>query len=98
MPRSDPQPVSIGKRPARRRVEDSSLLVKPADQPVSDFCHFFASEYADQMVDLGTLLQELFFVSLGQTAGDNHAANRSLAFQVEHLVDRGKRFIARPFD
>jgi hypothetical protein len=89
----DPQPLIVGKRMRGGGLEDASLLGKATDQAVGYFGDFFAPEDADELVDLGAVDQQRFFLSLGEAARDNHSAELALAFELEHFVDGAERFL-----
>ena len=46
----------------------------------------------------GTVDEQFFFLTLGQTARDDHAAQVALLFELEHFVDRGERLVTGLFD
>ena len=64
----------------------------------SDFRDVLATEDSDQVVDIGARLQQGIFLTFSEAARHDHAAQFALAFQVEHLVDRSKRFRSRSFN
>ena len=49
------------------------LLVQAAQDPVGDPGDLLAAEDADDLVDLGDLLEQHVLLPLGQAAGDDHA-------------------------
>ncbi len=93
VPRRDPQPGRVGQRVRRRRVEHGPLLSKSAQQPVGDLRNFLATEDADQVVDPGPSFEQRFTLPLGQAAGHDDAAQLAALFELQHLVDRGERFL-----
>ncbi len=56
--RRDPQPRAIVLGLDRRRPEQRALLVQTAQQPVGHPRDLFAAEHADDVVDLGELLEQ----------------------------------------
>src|SRR5262245_28236209 len=50
------------------------------------------------MVNRGPVLEKLLLLALGETSGDDHALGTAALFEVEHLVDGGKRLGAGSFD
>ena len=96
--RRDPQTVAVGQCTNRRGSEHGPLLVEVPDQAVGDAGDLFAAEDADEVVDAGTVFEQLLFLSLGQAAGDDHAARAALLLEGQHFVDRRKRLGPGPFD
>ena len=71
VPRRDPQPRPVVLRLDRGGPEDGPLLVQVAHDPVGDLGDLLAAEDADDLVDLGHLLQQHLLLPLGQAAGDD---------------------------
>ena len=72
VPRRDPQPGRVVLGLDGRGAEDGPLLVQPAHEPVGDLGDLLAAEDADDLIDLGDLLQQHLPLPLGQAAGDDH--------------------------
>jgi len=58
----------------------------------------FAAEYTDQVIDVGARIEQGLFLPFREAAGYDHTAQFALSFQIEHFVDRGKRFGPGRFD
>ena len=58
--------------------------------PVGDADDLLAAEDADDLVDLGHLLQQQVSFAFGQAAGDDHALDRSVPLAVQHLADHAR--------
>src|SRR5437868_15001754 len=50
------------------------------------------------MIDSRPIFEELLLLPLGKAAGNDDPSRSALAFQLQHLVDRRKRFGPRPLD
>ena len=66
---------------------------EPAQDPIGHPGDLLAAEDADDLVDLGKLLEQDVFLPLGQAAGDDHALDRPGALPLEHLLDHAARFL-----
>ena len=73
-----------------------ALLVQAAQQPVGHPGDLLAAEDADDLVDLGELLEQDFFLPLGQAAGDDHPLDRARPLPLEHLLDHAASIPAGP--
>src|SRR5262249_49411453 len=81
-----------------RRVEYRALFHKPAEQAVGNFRDMLAAEDSDEVIDIWARLEQRIFLALREAAGYDHAAQFALAFQVEHFIDRRKRFGSSRFN
>ena len=70
----------------------AALFVEPAQEPVGHAGDLVASENADDVVDLGKLLEQSLFLPLGQAAGDDHPPDVPRPLALEHLFDHADRF------
>ncbi len=59
---------------------------------------FLAAEDADDLVNLGHLLQKHFALTLGQATSDDHSFETAFALAVEHLADHAERLLAGRVD
>ena len=87
-----------GQRVSRGRVEHHPLLVQPAQQPIGNLGDFLAAEDADQVIDSRSIHEQRLFLPLGQAARHDHAPQFAAAFQLQHLVDGGERFLPGRLD
>ena len=74
------------------------LLLQTAQQPVGHLRDLLAAEHADQVIDLRPRFEQRLALPLGQTARDDHALELAAPFEVEHLIDGGKRLLPRGLD
>ena len=72
VPGRDPQPGAVVLGLDRRGPEERALLVQAAQEPVGHLGDLLAAEDADDLVDLGELLEQRLLLPLGQAAGDDH--------------------------
>src|SRR6266436_5882886 len=98
MPGRDAEAIAVGQGADRGRAKDRALLLEATDEPVGDAGDLFAAKHADEMVDLGSVFEQLLFLPLGQTAGNNHAPRAPSLLQVEHFIDGRKRLSSCPLD
>ena len=87
----EPGPVVLGLDGGG--AEDGPLLVEVAHDPVGDLGDLLAAEDADDLVDLGHLLQEHLALPLGQAPGDDHPLDLPGLLAVEHLADHAQRLL-----
>ena len=76
----DLQAIFVRQRANRCGLEYGTLLFQVTDQIVGDLGDFFATKDADQRIDFGTLLQQLCFLTFGETAGYDHALGLACLF------------------
>ncbi len=98
VPRRDPHAGCVGQRMRRGGVEDRPLFFESAQEPVGHLGDLLATEDADQVVDLRARIEQRLVLPLGEAARDDHAAKFAAAFEVEHLVDGGERFLPGRLD
>ena len=91
--RGDPEPGPVVLGLDRGGAEDGPLLVEVAHDPVGDPGDLLAAEDADDLVDLGDLVQEHLALAFGQAAGDDHALDLAVPLAVEHLADHAQRLL-----
>ncbi len=94
----DPEPGPVVLRLDRGGPEDGPLLVEVAHDPVGDLGDLLAAEDADDLVDLGHLVQEHLALAFGQAAGDDHPLDLPEPLAVEHLADHPERLLPRGVD
>ncbi len=92
MPRRDSESRCIRQRVDRRRIEYHPLLLQPAEQTIGNFGDMLAAEHAHKLIDIWSRFEQRFLLPFRQAARNNDAANFAAAFEVEHFVNRGKRF------
>ena len=100
MPRRDPQPVAIGRARIGRRAETRSAARRAgrsADRPP---CVISSRPNTPTRWSIsGPVSSSVFFLPLGQAAGDDHAPRcRPWPLELQHLVDRGERLVPGPLD
>ena len=98
MPRRDAHPAAVFQRHGRRGADQAPLIAQAADEPLGRLGDIVAREDADHRIEAGKLVEEFFFLPLGETAGDDHAARPPGFFQIEHLADDPIRLLARGID
>ncbi len=98
MPRGDSQAGAVVLSLHRRRAEDRPLLMQAAQNSLRDLRDLLAAEHAHDLVDLGELVEQYVFLTLGQAAGDNDPPDLSGAFAVEQFLDHAARFLTGRVD
>ena len=98
MPRRDAESRCIRQWVDRRRIEYHPLLLQSTEQTIGNFRDMLAAEHADKLIDIWSRFEQRLLLPFCQAARDDDAANFAAAFEVEHFVNRGKRFGAGGFD
>ena len=98
MPRRNLKTVHVWQRANRSRLKHDPLLGKVSNEPVSDLCDFFATENADQRIDLGAVFEQLLFLPFSQAPGNDNTFRFTFFFKFQHLIDGGKRFRSSVLD
>ena len=98
VPGRDAHPAAILERHRRRRAEDAPLVPQAADEALGRLGDIVAREDADHRIEPGKLVEELFFLPLGEAASDDHAASSPRLLQVEHLADDPIRLLPGGID
>ena len=98
VPRRDPQARRVFERADRRRAKQAALLETLSQGAVDDLGDFFAAENADDVIDLGNLLEEVLLLAFGQAAGHDHRPHAPLLLERQHLANDAERFLPGRLD